>query len=87
MVFTEKHEDLELTNQPADTPPRSDSPEVYIFGSKFLNSFDKVVTLSDLDELDQYLQGIGSMVLGGLNNPQSVLDWWKVRVNLSFLVR
>lgn len=49
-----------------------------LYSQRFLNFYIKVLTESNLDELNQYLQGINPMNSPDINNPRHALDWWKV---------
>lgn len=82
LVFTQQRDQMELNNPLTPAPTRSNSPEDEGFGSTSLNFYNEVVTSSELDEVDRYLQGIDPMGSSDMNDPQSVLDWWKVSLVL-----
>lgn len=74
-VFTSEQDATDLRNQPPSPTQSADSPKK-VAGPSFLHLYDKVVTSSNLNELDRYLQGIDPMVSPDVNNPEHALEWW-----------
>lgn len=81
MVFIKKRDKLDFQDEPVTNQSKTNSPikdRFAIGNNTFPQFYNDVVASSDLNELDRYLQGIDPMVSPDANDPQYVLDWWKV---------